>query len=175
MQLKMGKQEFTVRRILGLILVLAAALFSERYFGDRDVERIEGRPRLVDGDSFKMGGREVRMVGIDAPEGRQQCQKQGRAWPCGHVATEALRQMIGGRMVTCTIEGRDKHRRLLATCSAGGRNLNQAMVARGHAVAFGRRYRGEERAAKSAKRGLWAGEFQKPRDWRRQHLGAVDG
>lgn len=126
---------------------------------------IVGRAKAVDGDSLKIRGDEVRMVGIDAPEGRQTCQKNGRDWDCGNASRTFLISMIGGRDVTCTFDKRDKHDRALGTCHAGGVNLNREMVRRGYAVSYGR-YRADESAAKSAKRGIWAGQFQRPKQWR---------
>ncbi len=163
------------RRTIGLVGLLVAVLLAERFLGTADVSEVSGYPRLVDGDSFKLNGHEVRMVGIDAPEGRQNCQKNGKDWACGREAKKALSRMIGGRKIVCRFEGRDKHQRLLGTCEVGGKNLNQAMVEQGHAVAFGRRYTREERAAKAARRGLWAGTFDRPQDWRRMNFGSADG
>lgn len=175
MQLKDFVRAGGWRRTLGLLGLLAAALFTERYLGTSDVQQASGYPRLIDGDSLKLNGHEVRMVGIDAPEGRQMCQKNGKAWSCGQEATRVLQRMIGGKSVECRFEGRDKHSRFLGTCTVAGRNLNQAMVEQGYAVAFGRRYLREENAAKTAGRGLWSGTFERPQEWRRQHLGSVDG
>jgi endonuclease YncB( thermonuclease family) len=45
---------------------------------------------VVDGDTFAIGGRGVRLIGIDAPEG----QRSGRPWRCGEEATAALRGMV---------------------------------------------------------------------------------
>lgn len=128
----------------------------------------KGRAKLVDGDSLFIGSREVRMVGIDAPEGPQICQRGGRDWRCGDASRSALVRLIGGRSITCEGEKEDRHGRLLATCFAGDVNLNREMVVQGYVVSYGR-YRSQERAAKSAKRGLWASNvvFQTPRAWRR--------
>jgi len=163
------------RRTIGLIGLLAAALFAERFMGTADVSEAKGYPRLIDGDSLKLNGYEVRMLGIDAPEGRQSCRKDGKEWSCGREATKALSRMISGQQVLCRFEGRDKHQRMLGTCEVAGKNLNKQMVEQGHAVAFGRRYAQEERSAKSARRGLWAGTFERPQEWRRMNLGSVDG
>ena len=130
---------------------------------------VEGTPKLVDGDSFHMSGTEVRMVGIDAPEGRQMCQRNGRDWPCGEDARRKLSSLIGGRQISCRSQEIDQHGRLLGTCYIGPRNLNSEMVASGYAVSFGARYKREEAEARSARMGLWSGEFQRPQDWRRDH------
>lgn len=129
---------------------------------------VEGRARLVDGDSLFIGRREVRMVGIDAPEGPQICQRSGRDWRCGEAARQGLARLIAGRSVRCLGEKNDRHGRLLGTCHAGGLNLNREMVRAGHVVSYGR-YRSEERAAKADQRGLWGRDvtFQMPRQWRR--------
>jgi endonuclease YncB( thermonuclease family) len=126
---------------------------------------IEGVARLIDGDSLSVGGREVRLEGIDAPEGRQSCTRDGAAWACGEQASRHLAQLISGRSVSCRVSKPDQHGRLLATCEAGGRNVNAAMVEDGFALAYGS-YRGEEQRARQARRGLWSGEFERPRDWR---------
>ncbi len=130
---------------------------------------IEGRPRLVDGDSFFIGHTEVRMQGIDAPEGRQTCTRDGRDWRCGDEARRTLERFLGGQPIRCDIHSTDQHGRSLATCfNASGANLNARMVTEGYAVAFGA-YRNEEAEARSARRGLWASEFERPQEWRRRN------
>ncbi len=131
------------------------------------VSDVKGKARIIDGDSLYVGGREVRLQGIDAPEGRQTCRRDGREWACGKGARNELVKMIQGREVSCHGLDIDKHDRLLAVCRANGRELNREMVARGFAVAYGRHQR-EEAEARRARLGLWAGEFDRPRDWRRQ-------
>lgn len=126
---------------------------------------LSGFVKVIDGDSFRMGGDEVRLVGIDAPEGRQTCERAGQSWDCGEEARRQLLRLIGGQKVICRSVERDKHGRYLGTCEAGSKVLNAAMVESGLAVAYGN-YRSEERAAKAGRRGLWSGTFQMPREWR---------
>ncbi len=128
---------------------------------------LEGRPRLVDGDSFHLGTTEVRLQGIDAPEGRQTCKRDGKEWACGEASKRELARLIGGKSITCNALRVDQHGRALAICKSGDVVLNAAMVATGYAVAFGSRYASEERDARRAGRGLWAGDFEQ--DWRRKH------
>ncbi len=112
----------------------------------------------------------MRLRGIDAPEYRQTCTTGGKAYPCGRQARAALAAMTAGKAVTCKGWERDKYDRLLAVCSVGSPalDINGAMVRQGWAVAYGG-YRSEEAEARKAKRGLWQGEFQRPRDWRIEH------
>ncbi|OCW57907.1 thermonuclease family protein [Hoeflea olei] len=144
---------------LFVVLTLAAA-WLERYAG----EEISGPVRVVDGDSLVSGARRFRLKGIDAPEISQQCERGGAAYPCGREAAAHLRDLARGD-VACVSEGRDRYGRTLVRCRAGGVDLNQAMVRSGHAVAYGD-YRVAEAEARAEKRGLWAGTFAQPAEWR---------
>ena len=126
--------------------------------------------RPIDGDSFHLGGDEVRLSGIDAPEGRQTCEKDGRSWACGEEAKRRLLGLVGGRELACDVEDRDQHGRLLAVCRGGGTDINRWMVEQGWAVSYGR-YLDAEREAERSRRGIWAGRFERPRQWRDRNMG----
>ncbi len=136
-------------------------------------ETVEGRVKVIDGDSLEIDGREIRLHGIDAPEARQTCRdKAGKPWKCGRAATQGLRELIGGGKVMCTGDEVDRYDRLVAQCSREDTDLNGAMVARGLAVAYGEhtsRYVSEEAEARRARRGLWSGQFDRPSVWRERH------
>ena len=52
-----------------------------------------------------------------------------------------------------------------------GSDVNAWMVRQGWAVAYySATYRPEESAAHAAKRGIWAGSFMLPSEWRHRHL-----
>lgn len=129
--------------------------------------------RLSDGDSFHMGDRRYRLHGIDAPELHQECKdKDGKSWPCGVRARSELRRLIGTHPVECKTVTTDRFGRLVATCTAGGRNLAEEMVRGGYATIFTRRgvaspYEQAQAQARAEQRGIWAGSFEMPSDWRR--------
>lgn len=154
---------------LGLLVVLVGLAWG---LGPRHkapaAGPFSGTAEVVDGDSLRIGGRDVRLQGIDAPEYRQTCRRDGRPEACGHQAREALAALIGGRRVACRADGSDRFERTLAVCEAGGLELNRQMVVQGHAVAFGA-YEAEEDEARRARRGIWATSFERPSDWRAQH------
>ena len=134
---------------------------------------IAGRARAVDGDSLEIGAARIRLFGIDAPEGRQDCRDaQGRGYRCGESARRALAELIAGRDVSCTPVGAS-HDRSVALCTAQGRDLSEAMVRGGHALELRQhsqgRYAAAEREARESKRGVWAGEFERPGQWRADH------
>lgn len=163
------------RWLIALVLAALGALAGNQHLpkrgshtqGEPFPEQISGRARAIDGDSLHVGSHEVRMKGIDAPEGRQTCTRQGRSWDCGNAARDELARLIGNGNVACVVSERDKHGRLLAVCTAQGRDINAGMVAAGMAVAYGS-YLREQGEAKAKRRGLWSGEFQQPRAWRHE-------
>jgi endonuclease YncB( thermonuclease family) len=134
---------------------------------------VTGYGQPIDGDSVRVGGEEVRLKGIDAPEWKQDCERDGARWMCGEAAREELVRAIGDDRVSCTISQRDVYGRMLGNCSAGGRDLNAGMVASGMAVAFGG-YESQQAKARTEQRGLWSGDFEEPRDWRAKHASEIE-
>jgi endonuclease YncB( thermonuclease family) len=131
----------------------------------------DGPVKVLDGDSLRRGDADIRLAGIDAPEYQQMCQeKSGEGWACGRMAMRELRKLIGGRDVACTAIETDQYGRLLAHCSAGTTNLNDEMVRSGFAVSYdGIAYVRSEAEARTAKRGLWRGTFERPKTWRERN------
>lgn len=129
--------------------------------------------RLADGDSFSIGSDRYRLYGIDAPELHQECtDAAGHAWACGMRARSELRRIIGTHPVQCRTVSTDRYDRNIAVCHAGGRDLAEEMVRAGFATVIERRgfpnpYESAEADARADKRGVWAGTFDTPRDWRR--------
>ena len=147
---------------------------------------LSGSACVVDGDTLVLGstplngqcspGVTVRLFAIDAPERNQTCDdKSGREYPCGEIASDALRELVAGKRVTCERRGKpERYQPEFAVCSVrGGPTLNDAMVRRGWALAY-RRYSGDfiaaEEEAQRARRGMWAGTFKSPAEWRRSHV-----
>ena len=130
-------------------------------------ERLEGAARVVDGDTVDLGGRRLRLAGLDAPELAQTCERAGQVYRCGEAARDALRDLARAGL-TCRTASRDKYGRDLATCEAAGRDVGAVLVSRGLALAFGR-YEPEEREARLRSAGVWAGRFERPSEWREAH------
>lgn len=132
--------------------------------------------RVVDGDTLRLGEATVRLAGLDAPERGQTCQRaDGTRFDCGEAAARQLASLVQRRAVSCDIAARDRYGRLVGICHAEGRDLAEAMVASGWAIAVadGRRgparYGVAEAQARSARHGLWDGRFETPESWRRSH------
>ncbi len=130
---------------------------------------VTGRATIVDGDTLDIGGKRIRLHGIDAPESEQTCQTEVQTYRCGRNATTALADKIGQHPIACYRKDTDRYGRKVAVCWIGSDNLNAWMVFQGWAVAY-RRFSADyvihEDAAKRARRGIWRGEFQMPWAWR---------
>jgi endonuclease YncB( thermonuclease family) len=131
---------------------------------------VSGPARVVDGDTLEIGSTRVRLFGIDAPEAAQVCKDaRGRRWSCGEAAEDRLERLVASRTVSCAGRGADDYGRLLAVCSAGGREVNAQVVPEGLAWAFVRYapdYVETEREARATRRGVFAAENEPPWEFR---------
>lgn len=167
------------------LLVVALACLTGFYaLGRRHISRLRVEPDIelrgpivghawvVDGDSIRIAGVSIRLEGIDAPEWDQTCvDSNGQSWRCGLAARHQLREHIRGRELTCRPRAFDRYGRTVATCALpDGEDVNAWLVRQGFAIAagFSKIYAGEEAEAKADKRGIWAGTFIDPAEWRRQ-------
>ncbi|MGH6760165.1 MAG: thermonuclease family protein [Phyllobacterium sp.] len=150
-------------------LAIAAAYLAP----SRVVEENSGKAFAVDGDTLMFENKRVRLVGIDAPELGQTCKGRQGDFPCGREARSKLRALIGGQAVKCSGWQTDRYGRLLVECFKGDINLNQAMVESGWAISYGD-YENSEAIASRNRAGLWAGDFERPQDWRKAHEGVEE-
>jgi endonuclease YncB( thermonuclease family) len=125
---------------------------------------------ILHDDTIEIRGERIRLDAIDAPESTQLClDASSKRYRCGQNSAFALADMIGRSTVSCQSKGRDRYKRVIAVCFKGETNLNTWMVAQGWAVTFrkyGLDYIPQEDEARLARRGLWAGSFEMPWDWR---------
>lgn len=155
-----------------IVLIGSLGIYAvERWMKTPDTP-VTGNAFVADGDTLTISGTRIRLIDIDAPELDQTCtDAQGRDWPCGRQASAQLRSHVRGRDLTCQPKSRDRYGRTLATCSLpDGADVNAWMVQQGWATTsgFANVYGAQQEEAKSAKRGLWAGLFMPPRQWRDQ-------
>jgi len=128
--------------------------------------------KITDGDTIKVNGEKIRFSGIDTPELKQNCIKQGVKKPCGIKAKEILINKIADNKIVCIREGKDQYKRTLAECFVNNESLSSYLVRSGYAFAY-RRYSKkfilDEDYAKINKLGMWSMEFDYPWDWRKKN------
>lgn len=135
------------------------------------VALIIGLAAVSDGDTLRIGETRVRLYGIDAPEGKQTCERDGLPWLCGQESGKWLRELVAGQPLTCQPKNLDRYGRTVAICTLpDGRDVAQEAVSAGMALAYrkygGALYDAQEAQARADKRGLWAGAFKAPWDYR---------
>jgi endonuclease YncB( thermonuclease family) len=175
-----SKKKYGFWRTLFIALLLAALLAAAWYYGKWTDQRqpvpIAGQKLyVVDGDSFVIGTRKLRLDGIDAPELKQTCKDSLNAeWPCGRAARASLEKLLLEPGLSCEAEVQDRYARSLAACrSATTLDIAAAQVKDGMAVTHEfngmRDYGSEEDAARTQKRGIWRGAFDRPDEWRAKY------
>lgn len=168
----MGGMLHLLARTLGLCTLLAIAGAGPA------LADITGKARAIAGDRLEIGGVTLQLYGLDAPERDQACLRDGRRWDCGFEATAALAFRTAGQWVVCTEQEAAEDGTPLALCvlgGVGGPEVNGWMVAAGWGLADRPPLFAEtEAAARAAGRGIWAGEFINPAEWRRGARLAVE-
>lgn len=134
-----------------------------------------GKTSVIDGDSIKVGGKEVRLFGLDAPEYNQNCfDEKNKEYACGQVSRDFLAELAQKKEVKCMYAEKDKYDRFLGKCFVGEISINEELVKNGMAVIYNFTESDEkmdelEEAAKKQKLGIWRGAFQLPKEYRKSH------
>jgi micrococcal nuclease len=141
--------------LLGIAIIVIATIDSVEHSGIepmwkslRDLEKIEMQfdrcgsgisdNCVVDGDTFKLKGRKVRVLGIDAPETHPpRCSSEAEL---GEQATSRFQEILneGPFEIVSSIRGRDVYGRDLRWLLRDGKAITATMIDEGLA----RRYRG---------------------------------
>jgi len=139
-----------------------------------------GNPEINDGNTVEIEETRIRLLGIDAPELNQECALNGLPYACGlHAYVQLIAIVAGQGRILCVVTQGPGDDRGWGRCGipnervsdfrAGYPTFNELMVRSGWALADrtrGTDYVAAEDEARAAKRGLWAGEFVPPSEWR---------
>ena len=118
------------RKVIFLISILSLVFFLTI----NDIKSQE--LKVVDGDTIHLNGEKIRFTGIDTPELKQTCLKEGIQNPCGVTAKQILIGKIGNNNVKCISEGKDQYKRILAECFVNNESLSSYLVRSGYAFAY---------------------------------------
>ncbi len=169
-------QDGHLARMLRFCTLFVLAAFGQFGVAPLQAKTLSGKAVVVDGDTLKVAGDTVRLLGIDAPERKQSCtMADGAEWRCGGWADGVLRGLVDDRTVICEGDVRDRYGRLVARCRVHGGDLGQGMVQRGAARAYRRYstdYVADEAMAVAARVGVWQGEWVSPSLYRQRSVAA---
>ena len=155
------------KRKVILVISISALVF---FFTYTDIKSQD--IKITDGDTIKINGDKIRFSGIDTPELKQACIKDGEKISCGLNAKKILVDKIGNNKVNCVKEGKDRYKRILAECFVNNESLSSYLVRSGYAFAYrkySKKFIPDEEFAKSNKLGMWSMEFDYPWDWRKKN------
>lgn len=139
-----------------------------------------GNTEVNDGNHLEIDEVRMRLYGIDAPDLDQRCTTNGLPYACGLIAFMKLIDLTAGTgRIVCLASKLEGDGRAYAKCGlpneratdlrADFPSFNERMVLSGWALADRRHTRDyvqAEEEARKEKRGLWAGEFIVPAEWR---------
>ena len=128
--------------------------------------------KITDGDTIKINGEKIRFSGIDTPELKQTCLKEGVKNFCGKEAKQILIDKIADNKITCIREGKDRYKRTLAECFVNDESLSSYLVRSGYAFAYrkySKKFIIDEDYARANKLGMWSMEFEYPWHFRRNN------
>ena len=131
---------------------------------------MSGSATVVDAGSIRLSGKTINLSGIGAPGAGLTCHepvgRRNEEYGCGLHAKAFLSSLISGRSVFCVTAAAEETQRVSARCYVDGKDLAEAMVTAGWAIASDRsssRYITAQESARSAQRGMWAGQFDLPK------------
>ena len=87
-----------------------------------------GPATVIDGDNIRVGGRNIRLVAINAPELPKGCRVYRSRPECRDRSSDALHERVGGKEVSCSKVGRDRFGRVLGICHHNGVELNMWLI-----------------------------------------------
>ena len=128
--------------------------------------------KVIDGDTIHLNGKKIRFTGIDSPELKQTCIKDGVEKPCGLTSKQLLINKIGNNNVECISQGRDQYKRILAECFVNNESLSSYLVISGYAFAFrkySKKFVKDEDYAKVNSLGMWSMKFEYPWNYRKNN------
>lgn len=146
-----------------------------------DVQGATGSDQGFTASARALGGDTIaadfRLLGVDAFERRQLCERAGSCWECGKAAQDLAAKTLRAGDARIELASTSSYGRPVATVTVAGRDLGEVMIAAGLAVPqpqFLRtdpqradRYARALSGAQSKQAGAFAGTWIEPTRWRR--------
>jgi len=108
---------------------------------------------------YASGKTTIRLTGIAAISADKTCKDEtGDAWPCGRVATAALRRLIRNRALDC-VTVPESGGEIVTTCRVGTQDVAEWLVQRGWAETSGDTYAEAAEIARAQKLGIYRGDW----------------
>jgi micrococcal nuclease len=122
-----------------LVVALAAVLYGEVSPPAAPLTSAD-RISVYDGDTIRVNGERIRILGLDTPEYGNNARCRSEA-VTAEEAKQALRRLIARGDVTISRRGTDRYGRTLARVTVDGRDVADTLIAQGLARPYGGGYR----------------------------------
>ncbi len=155
-----------------MLLAVAVITFAAPVAPARP-QTFDAQARALDGDTVAV---DFRLLGVDAFERRQLCQKVSGCWQCGKAAQDFAATALRSTTATIRLTPSSSYGRPVATVTVDGQDLGERMIRAGLAVPEAQylrsdpsraaRYQSAFTQAKAARAGAFAGTWLEPSRWR---------
>lgn len=156
-----------------ILLAALAALCSSASSQLQATQSFEGKARALDGDTVAV---DFRLLGVDAFEGRQLCERANGCWRCGKAAQDLAAKTLQSKTAVIRLTSASSYGRPVATVTVNGQDLGESLLRAGLAIpelqylrtdpARAARYRAASAQARSSRAGAFAGKWLEPSQWR---------
>lgn len=153
------------------VLALAACGVSSQAPADKG---FAAKARALDGDTVAV---DFRLLGVDAFERRQLCERSDGCWPCGKAAQDFAAKALRASAAEIKLVGPSTYGRPVATVTVDGDDLGEQLIRAGLAVPEPHYLGGDPKRAqlyaaalaraKAARAGAFDGRWLEPSRWRR--------
>ena len=155
-----------------MLLAVAVASFAVPTAPARP-QAFGAQARALDGDTVAV---DFRLLGVDAFERRQLCQRVSGCWQCGKAAQDFAANALRSRTAMIRLTPSSSYGRPVATVTVDGRDLGERMIRAGLAVpqpqflrsdpSRAQRYQSAFAQARATRAGAFAGRWVDPARWR---------
>lgn len=163
-------------RLLMRSILLAAFAFTSWSASSQVPTNLsfEARARALDGDTVAV---DFRLLGVDAFERRQMCERRGSCWQCGKAAQDFAANMLRAKTADIKLTPSSTYGRPVAIVTVDGKDLGEMLIRAGLAIPEAqylrddpqraKRYAAAFSQAKTSRAGAFAGRWIEPSNWRR--------
>lgn len=134
----------------------------------------EAKARALDGDTVAV---DFRLLGVDAFERRQMCERREGCWQCGKAAQDFAANILRAKTADIKLTPSSTYGRPVAIVTVDGKDLGEMLVRAGLSIPEARylrddpqrarRYAAAFSQAKAGRAGALTGRWIEPSNWQR--------
>lgn len=157
-------------RVAATIVLIGGALLASASWS----QTFDAKARAIDGDTVAV---DFRLLGVDAFERGQLCQRVSGCWQCGKAAQDFAANALRSKTATIRLVSSSSYGRPVALVTVDGADLGERLIRAGLATPQANYLRGDPARlrtynaafieARQRRAGAFAGDWIEPSRWRR--------